>query len=145
MATRTDPEIMTPATYDEATSGPQKRQREAAIADELQALGLKRRLGAGRWRQRTQILSATNGVFKVKRAANRQIERYKARVVARGFSQQYGVDYEETFAPVVRMERLHILLATAAVEDLKIHQMEVVTAYLAGELEEEIYMALPQD
>jgi len=64
--------------------------------------------------------------------------------LARGFSQQYGIDYDETFAPVVRMESLRILLAIAAVEDLEIHQMDVVTAYLAGELEEEIYMALPQ-
>ena len=64
--------------------------------------------------------------------------------MARGFSQQYGIDYEETFAPVVRMESLRVLLAIAAVEDLEIHQMDVVTAYLAGELEEEIYMAPPQ-
>jgi hypothetical protein len=54
--------------------------------------------------------------------------------VARGFSQQYGVDYEETFAPIVRLESLRILLAIAAAEDLEVHQMDVVTAYLAGEL-----------
>lgn len=83
-------------------------------------------------------------VFKVKRLPNSQIDRYKARLVARGFSQQYGVDYGETLAPVVRMESLRILLAIAAAEDLEIHQMDVVTAYLAGELEEEIYMVLPQ-
>ena len=89
-------------------------------------------------------MSATSGIFKAKRAPSGQINRYKAGLVAPGFSQQYGVDYEETFAPVVRMERPRILLAIAAVEDLKIYQMDVVTAYLAGELEEEIYMALPQ-
>jgi hypothetical protein len=63
--------------------------------------------------------------------------------VARGFTQQYGIDYYETFAPVVRMESLRILLAIAANEDLEIHQMDVITAYLAGELEEEIYMKPP--
>jgi hypothetical protein len=60
-------------------------------------------------------------VFKIKRLPNGQIDRYKARLVVRGFSQRYGVDYEETFAPIVRMESLRILLAIAAVEDLEIH------------------------
>ena len=82
-------------------------------------------------------------VFKVKRLPNGQVDRYKARLVARGFSQQYGIDYEETFAPVVRMESLRVLLAIAAVEDLEVHQMDVITAYLAGDLEEEVYMELP--
>jgi Reverse transcriptase (RNA-dependent DNA polymerase) len=80
----------------------------------------------------------------VKRLLNRQVNRYKARVVARGFSQQYSLDYYETFAPVVRMESLCILLAIAAQEDLEIHQIDVITAYLAEELQKEIYIALPQ-
>jgi Reverse transcriptase (RNA-dependent DNA polymerase) len=79
----------------------------------------------------------------VKRTTDGRIERYKARLVARGFSQQHGIDYHETFAPVVRMESLRILFAIAAYEDLEIHQMDVVTAYLAGDLQEEIYMASP--
>jgi hypothetical protein len=82
-------------------------------------------------------------VFKVKRLPNGRIDRYKVRLVARGFSQQYGIDYYEIFAPVVRIESLRILLAIAVREDLKVHQMDVVTAYLAGELEEEIYMEPP--
>jgi Reverse transcriptase (RNA-dependent DNA polymerase) len=80
----------------------------------------------------------------VKRLPNRQVDRYKARVVARGFSQQYSLDYYETFASVVRMESLCILLVIAAQEDLEIHQIDVITAYLAEELQEEIYIALPQ-
>jgi Reverse transcriptase (RNA-dependent DNA polymerase) len=82
-------------------------------------------------------------VFKLKRLPDKRIDRYKARLVARGFTQQYGVDYNETFAPVVRMKTLRVLLAIAAAEDLEIHQMDVVTAYLAGELEEEIYITPP--
>jgi hypothetical protein len=82
-------------------------------------------------------------VFKFKRLLNGRIDRYKARLVARGFSQQYKVDYNETFAPVVRMETLRVLLTIAAAEDLEIHQIDVVTAYLVGELEEEIYIIPP--
>ncbi len=142
-AQQVDTEIRTPDTYNEATSGPQKRQWEAAILDELQALASN-----NVW----ELVDAPKGanivsnkwVFKVKRLPNGQIDRYKARLVARGFSQRYGVDYLETFAPVVRMESLRILLAVGAAEDLEIHQMDAITAYLAGELEEEIYMAIPQ-
>src|SRR5271163_2763352 len=83
-------------------------------------------------------------VFKVKRLLDGQIDRYKARLVARGFSQQKGIDYDETFAPVMRMETLRLLLAIGAAEDLEMHQMDVVTAYLAGDLQEEIYMEMPE-
>jgi hypothetical protein len=136
-------EIATPTTYDEAITGPQKRQWEAAIAEELSSL-----VSNDVWtlvqRPRDTNIVSCKWVFKIKRLPNGQIDKFKARLVARGFTQQYGVDYEETFAPVVRMESLRILLAIATQEDLEVHQMDVVTAYLAGELEEEIYMTAPQ-
>jgi hypothetical protein len=81
--------------------------------------------------------------IKIKRLPDGRIDRYKARLVARGFSQQHGVDYDEIFAAVVRMETLRILLAITAAEDLEIHQMDVITAYLVGELEKEIYETPP--
>ena len=83
-------------------------------------------------------------VFKVKYTPSGLLERYKARLVARGFSQQYGIDYEETFAPTLHFNSLCMLLAIAAYKDWHIHQMDVVSAYLAGELEEEIYMEPPE-
>jgi hypothetical protein len=73
-----------------------------------------------------------------------QIVRLKARLVARGFSQVYGIDYLDTYAPVVKLTSIRILLAIAAIYGLEIHQMDVVTAFLAGELEEEIYMEQPE-
>lgn len=60
--------------------------------------------------------------------------------MAQGFSQQYGIDYEETFALTVKYDSLRLLFALAAVQDLSIHQMDVETAYLAADLQEEIYM-----
>lgn len=63
---------------------------------------------------------------------------------ARGFSQIYGVDYIDTYAPVVKLASIRILLAIAAIYGLEIHQMDVVTAFLAGDLEEEIYMEQPE-
>jgi hypothetical protein len=135
-------EIATPTPYEEAVSGPQKKQWETAINDELRSLAVNNVWELAEAPKGKNIVSC-KWVFKLKKLPNGQIDRYKARLVARGFTQQYGVDYSETFAPVVRMESLRILLAIATREDLEIHQMDVITAYLAGELEEEIYMTPP--
>jgi hypothetical protein len=83
-------------------------------------------------------------VFKVKMLPNGQVNKYKARLCARGFSQEYGVDYFETFAPVIRMESLQILLAVATIQNWEIHQMDVVSVYLLGDLEEEVYIEAPK-
>ena len=83
-------------------------------------------------------------VFKVKTAADGSIERYKARLVAQGFSQKYGLDYDETFCPVVRPESIRTVIALAVKKGLKLHQMDVTTAFLNGELEEEVYMKQPE-
>jgi hypothetical protein len=82
--------------------------------------------------------------LKHKRDAMNRIVRLKARLVARGFSQIYGIDYLDIYAPVVKLASIRILLAIAAIYDLHIYQMDVVTAFLAGELEEEIYMEQPE-
>jgi len=83
-------------------------------------------------------------VFKIKQGVNGEVERYKARLVPRGFTQTYGVDYNETFAPVEKFTSIHCILALATLEDMEIHQMDMKTTFLNGELEEEIYMEQPQ-
>lgn len=83
-------------------------------------------------------------VFKTKKNANGTVERHKARLVAQGYSQQYGQDYDETFSPVVRFESLRTVIALAVQNDLKMHQMDVTTAFLNGELKEEVYMKQPE-
>ena len=83
-------------------------------------------------------------VFKEKVGADGNVDRYKARLVAQGFSQQYGLDYDETFSPVVRTESVHTLIALATQKNLLLNQMDVTTAFLNGILEEEVYMKQPE-
>ena len=86
-------------------------------------------------------------VFKIKYNENGLIERYKAHLVAQGFSQQEGIDYKETFAPTVQKESLRLYLTIVAAIDLELHQMNVVTAYLIGDLEaegREIYIRISE-
>ena len=83
-------------------------------------------------------------VFKTKYNSNGTIERHKARLVAKGFLQRYGIDYEETFAPVARQETIHMVLSLAAQKGWKVMHMDVKSAFLNGYLEEEVFVEQPQ-
>ncbi|TQE04994.1 hypothetical protein C1H46_009465 [Malus baccata] len=84
-------------------------------------------------------------VYKTKRNACGQIERYKARLVAKGFTQREGIDYNDTFSPVSSKDSMRIIMAITAHFDLELHQMDVKTAFLNGDLQEDIYMCSPLD
>jgi len=83
-------------------------------------------------------------VFKVKRKADGSIERYKARFVAKGYSQRPGLDYTEVFAPTSRAPAIRLILALAAIEDMHLHTVDISHAFVNGKLDEEIYMEQPQ-
>jgi hypothetical protein len=86
----------------------------------------------------------TKWVLTIKPGHNEVGTRYKARLVAKGYSQRKGIDYNETFAPVVKHTSLRLILAIASKEDLDMLQLDIKTAFLYGELEEEPYMEQPE-
>ncbi|KAK9024865.1 hypothetical protein V6N11_064771 [Hibiscus sabdariffa] len=83
-------------------------------------------------------------VFKKKTDMDGNVQTYKGRLVAKGFQQIHGVDYDETFSPVAMFKSIRILLAVAAFHDYEIWQMDVKTAFLNGKLEEDVYMTQPE-
>lgn len=87
----------------------------------------------------------TKWVFKNKQSEDGVIVRNKARLVAQGFCQKEGIDFEETFAPISRLEAIRILLAYAASKGFKLYQMDVKSAFLNGYIEEEVYVRQPPD
>lgn len=83
-------------------------------------------------------------VFKIKRNADGSVDRYKGRIVAKGYSQREGVDYTETFAPTARFGAVRAVIALAAIEDMELESIDIATAFLNGEIDAEVYMTKPE-
>ena len=83
-------------------------------------------------------------IFKGKTGADGSVNRYKARLIVQGYSQQQGLDYDETFSPVIRFESLRALVSFAVQKNLTLHQLDITSAFLNGHLEEEIFMNQPE-
>ena len=133
-----------PSTYAEAVSSNESAQWCVAMNEEIESLQknqtwelvepLKnRRIVGCKW-----VFKRKPGIPGVEEA------RFKARLVAKGFSQKEGVDYNEVFSPVVKHSSIRTLLAIVACYDLELEQLDVKTAFLHGELEEQIYMRQPE-
>ncbi|GKA84175.1 ribonuclease H-like domain, reverse transcriptase, RNA-dependent DNA polymerase [Tanacetum coccineum] len=83
-------------------------------------------------------------VFKTKRDAKGNIIKYKARLVAKGYVQEQGIDFDEVFAPVARIETVRLILALAAYHGWQVHHLDVKSAFLHGDLKEEVYVTQPE-
>ena len=132
-----------PVSYREATTGPDKRKWETAMETEMTSLRENHvwdlvKLPVGK------KTVGSKWVYKVKTGADGSVQRYKARLVAQGFTQQYGIDFDETFCPVVRQESLWLLMALSVRYGLSIHQVDMTIAFLNGTLEDEVYMQQPK-
>ena len=129
-----------PSTYEEAAKSEHWRK---AMEEEMAALRQNQTWELVPKPAKVNPISC-KWVYKIKTRSDGSIERYKARLVARGFLQQYGIDYDETFSPLAKMKTIRVLLALAASREWKVWQLDVKNAFLYGELDREIYMEQPQ-
>ena len=138
-----DVDINVPQSVQEAVNGPQADQWIEAMDKEYAAL-----VENGTFEltdlPKGQKAIGSKWVYALKRDKDGCIERFKARLVAKGCAQQYGVNYTETFSPVIRYSSIRMLIAIAVEHELYMHQMDVSTAYLNGDLHEEVYMHQPE-
>ena len=134
----------TPTTISEAYSSPDADLWKEAVRSEMESI-----MSNGTW----EVVDRPYGcqpigckwIFKKKLRPDGTIERYKARLVAKGYTQKEGEDFFDTYSPVARLTTIRTLIAVAASYGLIIHQMDVKTAFLNGELDEEIYMDQPEE
>ena len=126
-----------------ALNGPESEMWKSAMQTEMEAL-----MRNGTWtlvpRPKNRNVISSKWVLTKKKDAHGVVTRYKARVVARGFSQIPGVDFNETFAPTLKMVPLRVMLAFSAGFNLELHHLDIETAFLHGDLNEEIFMEQPR-
>lgn len=133
--------------YSQATNGKESKMCLTAVQSEMDSLYKNKTWALVPGEQDTNILTC-KWVFKRKDAINEnggEFVKHKARLVTRGFQQRHGVDFDETSAPVVKYSTLRMFFSLAATEDLKLHQMDVKSAFLNGDLNGDIHMTQPED
>ena len=132
-----------PKTFDEAMRSRDVAFWKEALNDEMDSI-----MGNNTW-----VLSdlphgckplGCKWIFKRKMKVDGTIDKFKARLVIQGFRQKPGTDYFDTYAPVARISTIRLLIAFAAIHNLIIHQMDVKTAFLNGDLDEYVYMKQPE-
>ncbi len=132
-----------PSSWTEAIHSPEADKWRKAAEEEYQSLQENQTWNLMKLPVGRQAVTS-KWVFKKKRDEFGNVSRYKARLVARGFTQRHGIDFEETFAPVVRFETIRTLLAEVVQRNMFVHQMDVETAFLNGDLQEDVYLQQPE-
>ena len=141
-ATTSTSEIITPSSYYQAMKSSQRSSWQSAIDVELESL---RRQATWDLVPRTSdmFVIQSRWVFKIKTNEEGQISRFKARLVARGFTQTEGVDYDETYSPVLQSSSRRIIFSLSACPGMKSVQADVETAFLQSEMDKVIYLEPP--
>ena len=150
LRTRTPPEpywvanvmLEEPKTFQDAITSPQSDDWKMALDEEIRSLSEQNVYEVVQQSPDVNPLPC-KWVFKIKYDRNGNIQRFKARLVAKGYKQISGIDFHETFSPVAKQSTLRLLLTLAAAKDLEIRNIDIKTAFLNGELEEEIFMEMP--
>jgi hypothetical protein len=132
-----------PSTFHEAIKSTDVSMWMTAMQEEIEALHKNNTWDLVPLPQGRKAIG-NKWVYKIKRDGNNQVERYRARLVVKGYAQKEGIDFNEIFSPVVRLTTIRVVLAMCAIFDLHLEQLDVKTAFLHGELEEEIYMLQPE-
>jgi hypothetical protein len=133
----------TPSNYKQATTGTEREKWKSSIQEELQSI-----YENNVWELVPKPPDAKpigcRYIFTKKLDEHGNVARYKSRLVAKGYAQRYGVDFEETYAPVAKFKSIRTIVAIAALGKLALHQMDVKTAFLNGILKETVYMDVPE-
>jgi hypothetical protein len=132
-----------PITYEEAMSSNDSLKWLEAMKDEMRSMSSNDVWDLVEIPKGAKTVGC-KWVYKTKCDSQGNINKYKARLVAKGFTQREGIDYTETFSPVSCKDSFRIIMALTAHYDLELHQMDVKTAFLNGDLDENVYMAQPK-
>uniref|UniRef100_A0ACD5YBP3 Uncharacterized protein n=1 Tax=Avena sativa TaxID=4498 RepID=A0ACD5YBP3_AVESA len=133
-----------PATYNEAIASVDREKWVSAMQEEMQSLEKNGTWDVVRLPKQKKAVRC-KWIFKKKEGLSpKEPSRYKARLVAKGFSQIPGIDYNDVFSPVVKHSSIRTFFSIVAMRDLELEQLDVKTAFLHGELDEEIYMDQPE-
>ncbi|KAL9261585.1 Retrovirus-related Pol polyprotein from transposon TNT 1-94-like protein [Drosera capensis] len=131
-----------PECFKEALDSEEKQKWQDAMKDEMKSLHDNHTFDLVKLPKGKKALK-NRWIYRVKYESDSTAPRYKTRLVVKGFNQRKGVDFNEIFSPVMRMSSIRTVFSLAATLDLEVEQMDVKTAFLHGDLEEEIYMEQP--
>lgn len=132
--------VADPLSYEEAV---ERKERVQAMKEEMSSIEQNQTWKLVELPQDRNVIGV-KWVYKTKFGPDGSVLKYKAKLVAKGYAQKQGIDYEETFSPVARFETVRLLIAMAARLRQPIYQFDVKSAFLNGELKEEVYVEQPE-